>query len=130
MLTYRGDLKPLAGNLRSTMTDAEQKLWFHLRRKQILDVQFYRQRPIGKFIVDFYAPSIKLVVEADGAQHFDEVEKTADTKRTAILEADGLMILRFDNLQILTQTESVLDMIHTEIVQRKSLPHLQREELA
>ena len=128
MLTYRGDLKPLARNLRSTMTDAEQKLWFHLRRKQILDVQFYRQRPIGKFIVDFYAPSIKLVVEADGAQHFDEVEKTADTKRTAILEADGLMILRFDNLQILTQTESVLNMIHSEIEARKLLSS-QREKL-
>ena len=112
------------------MTDAEQKLWFHLRRKQILDVQFNRQRPIGKYIVDFFAPAIKLVVEADGSQHLDAEGVLADAKRAAFLEAQGIMILRFDNLQILTQTESVLDMIHTEIVQRKSLPHLQREELA
>ena len=130
MLTYRADLKHLSRSLRTNMTDAEQKLWFHLRRKQILDVQFNRQRPIGKYIVDFFAPAIKLVVEADGSQHLDAEGVLADAKRAAFLEAQGIMILRFDNLQILTQTESVLDMIHTEIVQRKSLPHLQREELA
>lgn len=123
MLTYRGDLKPLARNLRSNQTDAEQKLWFHLRRKQILDVQFYRQRPIGKFIVDFYAPSIKLIIEADGSQHRDDAGKAADAKRTALLQADGVSMLRFDNLQILMQTESVLEMIHAEISSRQFQPN-------
>ena len=67
MLKYRNNLKPLARQLRLNMTDAEQKLWFQLRRKQILDIVFYRQKPIGNYIVDFYAPSQKLVVEVDGA---------------------------------------------------------------
>ena len=52
------------------MTDAEQLLWQRLRRKQILGLQFYRQKPILNFIVDFYCPSVSLVIECDGGQHF------------------------------------------------------------
>jgi hypothetical protein len=52
------------------MTDSEQALWARLRGKQLKGIQFYRQRPIGNAIVDFYAPKAKLVVEVDGAQHF------------------------------------------------------------
>ena len=54
------------------MTDAEHRLWFRLRRKQLLGLQFYRQKPIGKYIVDFYAPAVALVIEVDGGQHFEE----------------------------------------------------------
>ena len=50
------------------MTDAEHRLWFRLRRKQLLGVQFYRQKPIGKYIVDFYSPAVALVIEVDGGQ--------------------------------------------------------------
>jgi len=48
------------------MTDAEQLLWKYVRRKQLCDIQFYRQKPIGHYIVDFYAPAAKLVIEIDG----------------------------------------------------------------
>ncbi len=122
MLNYRSDLKPLARQLRSNMTDAEQKLWFHLRRKQMCNVQFYRQRPIGEFIVDFYAPSKKLVIEVDGVQHLEANNMQADVRRTAFLESLGLRVMRFDNLQILQHLTDVLEMIHRYIADRKSLP--------
>ena len=68
MLAYKPQLRPLARRLRAAMTDAEHRLWFRLRRKQLLWVQFYRQKPIGKYIVDFYAPAVALVIEVDGGQ--------------------------------------------------------------
>ena len=68
MLAYKPQLKPLAGRLRAAMTDAEHWLWFRLRRKQLLGVQFYRQKPIGKYIVDFYAPAVASVIEVVGGQ--------------------------------------------------------------
>ena len=68
MLAYKAQLKPLARRLRAATTDAEHRLWFRLRRKQLLGVQFYRQKPIGKYIVDFYAPAVALVIEMDGGQ--------------------------------------------------------------
>ncbi len=60
MLKYNPQLKTKARTLRITLTDAEQRLWERLRRKQILGVQFYRQKPIGNYIVDFYAPAARL----------------------------------------------------------------------
>ena len=68
MKPYRQDLKKLARRLRQQMTDAELKLWSRIRGKQICGVQFYRQKPLLDFIVDFYAPAARLVIEVDGAQ--------------------------------------------------------------
>jgi hypothetical protein len=68
MLAYMPQLRPLARRLRAAMTDTEHRLWSRLRRKQLLGVQFYRQKPIGKCTVDFYAPAVALVIEADGGQ--------------------------------------------------------------
>jgi very-short-patch-repair endonuclease len=93
------------------MTDAEQKLWFHLRRKQIAVVQFYRQKPLGPYVVDFHAPSVRLVIEVDGSQHFGVGEKQQDETRDAWLRQQGLAVLRFDNLQVLQETDAVLEAI-------------------
>ena len=82
MLEYNPKLKQSSRKLRSDMTDAEQALWAKLRRKQIMDVQFYRQKPIGQYIVDFYAPTVNLVVEIDGGGHFEEATKQYDARRT------------------------------------------------
>ena len=84
---------------------------YHLRRKQILGVQFYRQKPIGNSIADFYAPAVKLVVELDGAQHLELGQAIYDAQRTRDLEQEGLKVLRFDDRQALLQTESVLEAI-------------------
>jgi very-short-patch-repair endonuclease len=82
--TYRADLKLKARNLRANMTDAEQKLWYYLRRKQISNIQFYRQRPINNYIVDFYAPTIKLVIEIDGSQHAEINNSIYDEKQNVL----------------------------------------------
>ncbi|MGC8493250.1 MAG: endonuclease domain-containing protein [Syntrophobacteraceae bacterium] len=78
MLAYKSTLKPLARELRKTMTDAEQALWFRVRRKQLNGRIFYRQKSIGSYIVDFYCPSAKLVVELDGGQHYTSEGKEKD----------------------------------------------------
>ena len=111
MLPYNRRLKTKARSLRTTPTDAELHLWYCLRRKQILGVQFYRQNPIGNYIADFYAPAVKLVVELDGAQHLDLGQAKYDAQRTRYLEQQGLKVLRFDDRQALLQTESLLEAI-------------------
>lgn len=112
---YRNDLKQLARNLRSNMTDAEQKLWYHLRRKQINGIQFYRQRPIGNYVVDFYAPSAKFIVEVDGGQHFDAEGLANDQKRTAYLTNQGLRVLRYSNHQVFKETDAVVQDIEAAV---------------
>ncbi len=93
------------------MTDAEKYLWSRLRGNQILGVQFYRQKPIGSYVVDFFGPAAKLVIEVDGSQHFEEVPQHYDQVRTDYLKRSGLRVLRFDNRQVLLETEAVLERI-------------------
>lgn len=111
MLDYNPKLKPLSRQLRTSMTEAEQKLWERLRGKQLHGVQFYRQKPLGPYIVDFFGPKVKLVIELDGGQHFEESHRVCDTVRDEWLRQQGLMVLRFDNLQMLQETEAVLEEI-------------------
>jgi very-short-patch-repair endonuclease len=108
---YNKHLKQPARNLRSNMTDAEQALWQRLRRKQILDLQFYRQKPILNFIVDFYCPSAQLIIECDGSQHHSPDGLIADQERDKQLNALGFQVLRFNNRQILLEIESVCQII-------------------
>lgn len=111
MLPYSKKLKNRARELRKQCTDSEAKLWHRLRCKQIQDVQFYRQKPIGPYIVDFYAPQIGLVVEVDGSQHEEEAHKIYDGKREAFLQSKSLTVLRFNNLQVLQELDGVLETI-------------------
>jgi len=100
------------------MTDAEHILWRHLRRKQVCGVSFYRQKPLLSFIVDFYCPKARLVIELDGSQHFESGAVSKDYDRDAALASLGLWVLRFDNHQVLTMLESVLTVIHSEVAAR------------
>ena len=70
MIEYKCKLKEQARR-RTQMTDSERALWERLRRKRVQAVQSYRQKPIGNYIVDFYAPKAKIVVEVDGSQHME-----------------------------------------------------------
>ena len=72
---------------------------------------FYRQKPIGEYIVDFYAPRSKLVVEVDGSQHLDAEGENRDARRDAYLESCGLRVLRFNNLEVLQEMDAVLEVI-------------------
>lgn len=111
MLRYHPRLKGRSRFLRAHLTDAEQRLWTRLRRKQILAVQFYRQKPIGNYIVDFYSPVVRLVVEIDGSQHLEATQAENDRRRTEYLEQMGLRVLRYTDLQVLLHLESVVEDI-------------------
>lgn len=101
------------------MTDAEHKLWFNLRRKQLDGVPCYRQKPIGPYIVDFYLPEIRLVIEVDGSQHATAAGTAVDRVRTAYLQSLGLKVIRFDNRQVLMETDAVLEVIWRELIYRR-----------
>ncbi|MDO8527734.1 MAG: endonuclease domain-containing protein [Deltaproteobacteria bacterium] len=118
MLEYDAKLKKYSRLLRNKMTDSERKLWSRLRKKQILDVPFYRQKPIGQYIVDFYAPKAGLVVEVDGSQHFGEEQIKKDKQRDAYLHDHGLTVLRFDNLQVLQKMDGVMEVIFQVVTER------------
>ena len=111
MERYNPKLKENSRTLRSNMTDAEQVLWHRIRRKQIQNVQFYRQKPLLSFIVDFYCPATKRVVELDGSQHFETGHQARDQARDAALAGLGLQVLRFDDRQVLLETDAVLAAI-------------------
>ena len=112
MLTYNRRLKAKARSLRTNPSDAELHLWHRLRRKQIRGVQFYRQKPIGNYIADFYAPPAKLVIALDGAQQLERGQANYDAQRTTDLEQRGLKVIRFDDRQALLETEFVLEAIY------------------
>ncbi len=118
VLKYNRGLKVHARALRQCMTDAEQTLWSKLRRKQIHGVQFYRQKPIGCYIVDFYAPGARLVIELDGSQHFEQGHAQMDAVRDNYLQGLGLHVLRFDNLQVLRELDAVLGEIARVVGER------------
>lgn len=114
-LKYRSKLKQISRNLRSNQTDAEQLLWSRLRRRQIEGVQFYRQRPIGRYVVDFYAPTAKLVIEVDGGQHYEVAQRQLDAIRDESLQSIGLRVLRFSNLDVMRELENVLQVVLTAV---------------
>ena len=118
MLPYGKNLKTPSRELRGNMTDAEQVLWSRVRRKQILGVQFYRQKPIGPFIVDFHAPAAGLVIEVDGGQHYEEKHRRRDEARDAVLNTLGLLVLRFDNMQVLKELDAVEEQIFRVVQER------------
>ncbi len=118
MERYNSKLKGLSRTLRTNLTDAEQVLWQHIRRKQIQGVQFYRQKPLLAFIVDFYCPAAKLVIELDGSQHYDEEHQTKDQARDDTLAELSLQVLRFDNRQVLLEIDAVLAVIDATVKKR------------
>ena len=122
MQPYNKNLKQPSRDLRNNMTDAEQLLWQRLRRKQILGLQFYRQKPILNFIVDFYCPSANLVIECDGGQHYTAEGLEADRARDQALAQLGLNVLRFDNRQILTEIDGVVEKIYCVVNLRLESP--------
>ncbi len=122
MQPYNKNLKQPSRDLRNNMTDAEQLLWQRLRRKQILGLQFYRQKPILNFIVDFYCPAANLVIECDGGQHYTAEGLEADRARDQALAQLGLNVLRFDNRQILTKIDGVVEKIYCVVNLRLESP--------
>ena len=122
MHTYNQHLEINARTLRKNMTDSELKLWSRIRRKQLHGLQFYRQRPIGNFIVDFYCPQAQLVLEVDGLQHMDSRSPRVrkDCYRNSYLKQQGIKVLKFDNLQVLNHLDAVIEKISWVMASRIS----------
>ena len=105
-------LTGIARKLRRNTTNAERRLWTRLRSRQLEGVKFTRQFPIGDFVVDFAARSLRLVIELDGGQHSDSV---TDAARTEMIEAHGYRVIRFWNNDVFQNTDGVLMRISEEI---------------
>lgn len=124
MQNYSVGLKHPARLLRNNMTNAEKKLWCILRHKQLLGAQFYRQKPLLNYIVDFYCPTYNLVIECDGSQHYTAEGLLADQIRDQTLAQIGLVTLRFHNWQILKDIDLVRQIIisHMSYCSKANLP--------
>ncbi len=106
--------------LRKDMTDAEHRLWYHLRGHRFVGAKFKRQKPIGPFIVDFVCLESRLVIELDGGQHADDV--AYDQRRDAWLAANGYRVLRFWNSEVMQELPGVLERIREVLAAAPSPP--------
>jgi very-short-patch-repair endonuclease len=101
--------------LRRGETDAERLLWRMLRGRQVAGAKFRRQHQFGPFILDFFCAEHRLAIEVDGSQHFSDDGVARDASRTAWLRRAEIRVLRFDNRQVLLETEGVLEAILLEL---------------
>jgi very-short-patch-repair endonuclease len=101
--------------LRNTATPAEATLWKHLQGRALGGKKFRRQHGIGPYIVDFYCPECRLVVELDGEPHFEFIADTYEAERAAYLEGLGITVLRFENRIVFESLDAVLKTIREEV---------------
>ena len=116
ILPYSKILKHYARDLRKEMTFCESILWTKIRRKQIHGVQFLRQKPLGPYIIDFYAKNPKLAIEVDGSQHFSGEQKEKDVCRDDDLLELEIHTLRFTNLDILHNCQGILSQLEQVVL--------------
>jgi very-short-patch-repair endonuclease len=103
-----------ARSLRKNQTDAEHLLWQKLRNRQLLNVKFRRQFPIEPYIADFVCLELKLIIELNGSQHFDQV--AYDNIRSDFLKQRGFKVFRFWNNEVFKNTEGVMESIRLIIL--------------
>ena len=111
--------------LRKSSTDAEDLLWFRLRNRQLLDLKFRRQRPIGKYIADFACLEIGLVIELDGGQHLDQI--AYDDRRAGGMRQLGFQTLRFWDHEVLKETDAVMEKIR-QVAEALTPTHSRKRE--
>ena len=90
------------------MTDAEIILWSKIRMKQLNNCQFYRQKIIGNYIVDFFCPKYHLIIEVDEGQHYSDEQLNTDKDRDETPRSMGLTVLRFTNVDVFKNIEGVV----------------------
>ena len=115
-----------ARRLRRDMTEAERIIWNAIHAHRMHGMSFRRQTPIGPFIVDFVCHTAWLIIEFDGGQHYEAENIKRDAKRDAFLGSKGYRILRFNNHEVMTNRQGVLQTIATAVVRAPS-PPLPRE---
>ena len=121
MLLYNKNLKQTARKLRSNTTNAENILWRYIRKSQIYEIRFCRQKVIGNYIVDFFAPSINLVIEADGGYHDLLEQHYQDQERDIYLNTLGVFVLRFSNQQVENEIQTTIQTINNCVLKMKTL---------
>ena len=109
-------LTPLSQALRKNQTKEENKLWYQFLRKY--PVQFRRQYVIGDYIADFYCHKSKIVIELDGSGHYAPEQIEKDNVRTKYLETQGLLVLRFTNIDVQNNFYSVCEEIDKKVKER------------
>jgi very-short-patch-repair endonuclease len=113
-------LTGIARGLRQRQTRAEVRLWARLRNRQLDNLKFRRQVPRGRYVADFLCDEAMLILEVDGSQH-DEAPGQ-DLARTTYLERLGYMVMRFRNLDVLQNTDRVLDHVQSVAGERRKAP--------
>jgi very-short-patch-repair endonuclease len=93
------------------MTEAEKLLWSRIRRKQLDGFQFYRQKILGNYIVDFFCARAELIVELDGGQHYTEQGREKDKARDEYLARVGLRVIRFSDREVFENLEGVVETL-------------------
>ena len=117
-IPYDQDMTAIAQTLRRNATPEEGKLWQLYLRKY--PVQFRRQKPMGRYVLDFYCGKARLAVELDGAQHFTAEGLAADQNRTSYLEQLGIQVLRFTNNDVNNRLNDVCRAIDAAVKARIS----------
>ena len=115
VLYYNKKLKNTARILRKNMTDTENLLWSRIRRKQLKGYQFYRQKTVGNYIVDFYCPSARLIIELDGSQHYEEEGTRKDKVRDQYLTGLGFQVMRFPSIEVFDYINGIVDEIYEQL---------------
>ena len=123
--TYNKALKPYAQKLRREMTPEEKRLWYQFLNQ--LPCRAKRQQIIRTFIVDFYIPSARLVIEIDGSQHYEQEAQIRDQERDAALDRLGILVLRYSNSDINQRFRDVCEDILLYIQDRTQPPQIPEE---
>jgi very-short-patch-repair endonuclease len=99
--------------MRTHQTDAEARLWYHLRAPRFMGLKFRRQKPVGRYIVDFVCWERRLIIELDGGQHAEQT--SYDRQRDAWLRSEGYTVLRFWNHEVMQEMEGILEQIRCAV---------------
>ena len=116
--SYNGNLIPNAKKLRKAMTKEERHLWYDFLKQ--LPMTVHRQKVLGHYIVDFHIASVKIVIELDGSQHYDQEHRAKDEQWDAYLKDLGYLVLRYSNADINLHFNEVCQNIYNHIQNRKS----------
>ena len=108
-------LSSLRRILRNNKTQAEEYLWYELRKRQVCRKKFRRQFSVGNYILDFYCPEIGLGIELDGEGHSEERQKRYDEERTNVLKKFHIQVLRFKNTDVIFDRDKVVREIENYI---------------
>ena len=105
------------------MTEAERRLWWHLRELKVNGMHFRRQATIGPYYADFACHEHRLVIELDGGGHAQPDRVAKDNARTRFLVSQGYRVLRFWNNDVLRETEAVMTVIYETLKEAAAAPH-------